>query len=162
MRAPASLLLAAALLGGPLVLAHSERAAHFPEGDGLVPEYRTDGPYLVACKPDSLGRLAGYAFADLARNLALLGECRHHGFEHLQAAVDAVPGPGSRILLLPGVYQEEPSVARYREASGQCAELKGQRILEYEQHVQCPNLQNLVAILGDDPADEDAKCIRER
>jgi hypothetical protein len=162
LRAFLSAVLLAAVAVMPVVLGHAERPAEFPEGDGGVPEFRSEGPYLVTCKPDSLSRMGNFSFADRARNLALAAECRHHGFAHLQDAVDAVPGPGTRIVMMPGLYHEEPSVERHRNPTPECAPLKEERILAYEQHVQCPNLQNLVAILGDDPADEDRKCIRER
>ena len=149
-------------LAVPVVLAHAERPTEFPEGDGLTPQYRTDGPYLVACKPDSVGRLAAHPFALKATALALAAECKLQGFEHLQAAVDAVPAPGYRILMLPGTYQEQPSVGRHANPTPECAELKDIRVLTYEQHVACPNLQNLVAVLGDDAADDGPKCEQER
>ncbi|MHB1260644.1 MAG: right-handed parallel beta-helix repeat-containing protein [Thermoplasmatota archaeon] len=161
MRRAAAVVLVLAL-AIPVVLAHSERPAEFPEGDGLIPQYRPDGPYLVTCKPESVGLLAAHPFAAKARTLALAGECRLRGFEHLQAAVDAVPAAGYRILMLPGTYQEEPSVARAKNPSPECAPLKDTRVLTYEEHNACPNTQNLVAILGDDPADEDARCRHER
>jgi hypothetical protein len=55
------------------------------------------------------------------------------------------------IKILPGLYQEEPSLA---EPSQECADLPapdaaaGYQVLTYEQQEQCPNNQNLVAILG--------------
>jgi hypothetical protein len=160
MRRLAAVALAIALL--PSVLGHAERAAEFPSGDGEVPAYRDSGPYLLTCKADSGQRSAQFPFALAARNLLLASECALRGHEHLQAAVDAVPRAGFRILMLPGLYQEEPSVARSHGASGACAELKGRAILSYEEHVQCPNVQNLVAILGDDVADPDTACTTER
>lgn len=162
MRVLLSAVLVTAVALAPVVLGHAERPAEFPDGLGGVPEFRDDGPYLVTCKPDSLARLGNFSFALRARNLALAAECRHHGFEHLQDAVDAVPAAGTRVVMMPGLYQEEPSVGRHRNPTPECAPLKEERILTYEQHVQCPNLQNLVAILGDDPTDEDRKCIQER
>lgn len=149
-------------LAVPLAMAHAERTTEFPDGLGGVPQYRTEGPYSVVCKPDSAALLAEHPFASKARNLALAAECRLRGFEHLQDAVNAVPAAGHRILMLPGHYLEEPSVERATNPSPECASLKQQRILTYEEHNRCPNLQNLVAVLGDDPADTDARCIQER
>lgn len=155
--------LALALLASmPLALGHAERPSEFPEGDGQVPAYRTEGPYLVTCKPDSATLVGAYAFADKVRLLGLVGECGEHGFEHLQAAVDAVPAAGHRILMLPGLYREEPSVARAAAPGASCSEFAERAILSYEEHVACPNAQNLVAILGDDPRDDDRKCLQER
>src|SRR5687768_10772754 len=112
----------AAVLGpaGPAG-AHAERPSHFPEPPGRVPEYRTTGPALLVCK--------GRRTLDLIRtfperlrdhNLDLYRDCRQHGFRHVQDAVDAVPRPGSRILILPGEYREKPYAGA---PSGECADL---------------------------------------
>lgn len=138
------------------VFAHSEREADFPDGTGSVPAYRTSGEYSVVCKPDSVDRAAGFPAELAARVAELAGEC---AFEHIQAAVDAVPQAGWRILVLPGVYREEPSRAAPSEA---CAAFSDGGLMEYAEHVACPNVQNLVAVLGDDAADEGRGCDAER
>jgi len=149
----------AALLVPSLASAHAERPVEFPPGIGSVPAYRTEGPYFVVCKPDTPDRIAALPSDLRAWNEALYRACREHGFAHIQAAVDAVPQPGWRILVQPGVYREEPSLAA---PTGACADLQGKAILEYEEHVFCPHLQNLIAILGDDPEDPDRLCTTER
>jgi hypothetical protein len=134
--------------------AHEERSTVFPDGTGEVPTYRRDGPYLTVCKPDSGQRIAALPAEVRGRNQQLLAECRQRGFEHLQAAVDAVQQPGTRILLLPGMYQEEPSLAPLSE---ECQGVAAQEEPpSYEQQQACPHAQNLVAILGD--TDGDGRC----
>ena len=79
---------------------------------------------------------------------------------------------GAIIHLMPGVYQEEPSraipiptrVARTTtRRSALAARLRrgrpGRRakVATYEYQCNCPNAQNLIAIIGDDP-DEDRVC----
>lgn len=139
--------------------AHAERDVAFPDGSGSVPEYRTAGPFLVVCKPDTPERIVGYP-SDLRQyNEDLYAVCQAEGFAHIQAAVDAVTAPGTRILVQPGEYKEEPSLAPPSET---CAQLAGKRLLEYDEQVLCPHLQNLIAILGDDPDDDDRACTTER
>ena len=134
--------------------AHSERPTHFPDGTGSVPTLRTEGPHLVVCKDDAAGleaRIASFS-ADLqAMNRTLFAECQQSGYRHLQAAVDAVHGDGTTIYVLPGLYQEEPSLAPDSEA---CSHLDapraklGYQILSYEQQRECPHQQNLVGIFS--------------
>jgi hypothetical protein len=133
------------------VKAHRERPTEVPSGAGSVPVYREGGPTLVVCKPDSARRLQPLPDGLREANGRLLGRCR---FRHIQAAVDAVTEPGTRILVLPGVYREEPSLEPPAPA---CAALAGQQLLGYEDHRRCPNLQNLIAVLGDGP-DADRAC----
>src|SRR4029453_9016316 len=90
--------------------------------------------------------------ADLqARNRALWDECQRSGYRHLQQAVNQVTQPGMTIAVLPGLYLEEPS---QRLPSSYCANLpaafarQGYQILSFEQQLQCPNNQNLVAIFN--------------
>ena len=134
-------------------LAHEERESRFPSGNGTVPVYRTTGPTLVVCKPDTAERVAELPEPERSANLTLLASCE---FEHIQAAVDAVTEPGSRILVMPGVYREEPSLA---EPSASCAEVSDEGVLTYEQQEECPHNQNLIGIFGDGP-DEDIACDR--
>lgn len=130
--------------------AHEEREVTFPSGEGSVPAYRTTGPRLLVCKGDahSLARIRKLPSSLRSRNLDLYERCRRDGYRHIQDAVDAVRQRGSRILVLPGVYREEPSAAA---PTGACGELDPNGILSYEEHQACPHVQNLISILGDGP-----------
>jgi hypothetical protein len=137
----------------PTAWAHEERTVSPPAGSGSVPEYRTEGPTLLVCKTDAVdftARIATFEPDLLAANQALWEQCQANGFRDLQEAVNNVTQPGTIIKILPGVYLEEPSLA---EPSEECAALAAApatsyQALSYEQHEQCPNNQNLVAILG--------------
>ncbi|MFI8326032.1 right-handed parallel beta-helix repeat-containing protein [Streptomyces sp. NPDC085529] len=146
--------LAAALLTAPGAQAHEERPVTFPDGTGSVPERRTGEPDLLVCKTDRADfdrRIAAFPAALKARNLELFARCGRSGFRHLQQAVDAVDRPGMTIAILPGLYEEEPSLPA---PTGACASLDaptssfGYQILSYEQQARCPHNQNLVAVLG--------------
>ncbi|MFI1813512.1 right-handed parallel beta-helix repeat-containing protein [Streptomyces sp. NPDC020422] len=150
--------LAAALVTAPAAQAHEERPVTLPDGSGSVPTLRTGEPDLLVCKADRADfgrRIAAFPAALKARNLALYERCTapgtRQGFRHLQQAVDAVDRPGMTIAILPGLYEEEPSLPA---PTGACASLKaprsglGYQILSYEQQQRCPHNQNLVAILG--------------
>ncbi|MEE1740916.1 right-handed parallel beta-helix repeat-containing protein [Streptomyces sp. BE147] len=146
--------LVAALLAAPAAQAHEERPLTLPDGTGSVPEYRTGPPDLLVCKTDRadfVRRTAGFPAQLKARNMALFEQCRETGYRHLQQAVDAAVRPGTNIAVLPGLYEEEPSLPK---PVGECARLKapdsqlGYQILSYAQQKQCPHNQNLVAILG--------------
>jgi hypothetical protein len=137
---------------------HAERYSYFPDHMlGEVPKHRTAGKALVVCKGDSerriRRRLGGSAER---RNLRLLERC---GFRHIQAAVNRA-GSNYRILVLPGVYREEPS-RRVPSDDPRCrgdeyeAEAPGTKTYEYQR--DCPNAQNLIAITGDD-GDPDRRC----
>ena len=142
---------------------HAERDAYFPDHKlGKVPKYRTTGPSLVVCKSDSAKRIARMggagrkARAARRHNLALVDRCR---YSHIQQAVNAADNR-TRILVLPGVYKEEPS----RRVPKDPAECRGDKYGDetsdartYEFHRDCPNAQNLIAIVGDD-ADADRRC----
>jgi hypothetical protein len=150
----ATLVFVATLLLAEPAVAHDEREPRMPDGTGRVPQYRTDGPQLLVCKSDRADferRIAAFDAGLRATNLALWDRCQQQGYRHLQEAVDAVPGPGARIAVLPGLYREEPSLPA---PTGQCAALParraslGHQILSYEQQVACPHNQNLVAVLG--------------
>jgi hypothetical protein len=94
-------------------LGHAERLAYYPDyREGKVPEYRTTGKALVVCKRDSKARIKRIRGTQRMRkvrrrSLRLLKSC---DFRHIQAAVDAATN-GTRILVLPGVYREQPSRA---------------------------------------------------
>ncbi|MGW8885561.1 right-handed parallel beta-helix repeat-containing protein [Streptomyces sp. NPDC055749] len=146
--------LAAALLTAPAAQAHEERPVTLPDGTGSVPVLRTGPPDLLVCKSDRADferRISGFPTPLKARNLELFDRCQKSGYRHLQQAVDAVGRPGMNIAILPGLYEEEPSLTA---PAGACARLKapqsqlGYQILSYAQQKQCPHNQNLVAILG--------------
>lgn len=142
------------LLWPATALAHDERDVQFPSGEGSVPVYRTDGPRLVVCRPDTLERIADYPKELRSLNRRLYAECQERGFRSIQAAVDAVTEPGTRILVQPGRYVERRSL---RPPTGPCAELADTFPLSYEEQQACPHLHNLIAIFGDGP-DPDIAC----
>ncbi|GAB3153055.1 hypothetical protein GCM10027290_45260 [Micromonospora sonneratiae] len=135
--------------------AHAERDPVYPDGTGSVPTYRTDGPRLLVCKDDPADfatRIAGFPTEVRTRNQELFAECRRSGYRHIQTAVNAVRLPGTRILVLPGTYREEPSLAPQTAA---CASLDAPmagnqlyQVLSFEQQRNCPHVQNLVAVIG--------------
>jgi hypothetical protein len=133
--------------------AHYERPTHAPDGTGTVPVYRTSGPHLVVCKDDKVDferRIAAFPTALQDYNSQLYAECVRQGYRDLQAAVDHVGGPGMTILVLPGLYVEEPSLAREPDSCYHVdAPVKsGYQILSYAQQKACPHQQNLVGIFG--------------
>ena len=143
-----------AFLSPALLHAHAERPVQFPSGAGRVPEYRTSGPRLLVCAPDTPARLRGYPPALRRWNLELFAECQAAGYHSIQQAVDAVAAPGTRILVQPGHYTEPASLA---PPTGECAALAGKFPLSYEEQRACPHLDNLIAVFGDGP-DEDIAC----
>ncbi len=145
-----------------LAQAHGERRVEFPAGDREVPVFRDSGPYELVCKEDTPARLGNLSFEERVQETLRWTECMETGHRHLQAAVDAVPRGGHRILMMPGHYFEEPSVAALRDPSPECAPFVTMSIIEYEDNWNCPNIHNTVAILGDDPDDEDIACTWER
>ncbi len=168
-----SLLTLALLLVLPAsAAAHPERLTQFPDASkGSVPEYRSSGPSQVVCKPNSraltrrawAGRGARRARVR-AKRLALLRRCR---FDHIQEAVEAARS-GDRILIMPGVYREEPSRAvpvndpkcggeGYWEQTGDGHGENG-RVPTYFFQLECPLSRNLIAIIGD--TDHDRECDR--
>jgi hypothetical protein len=151
--------LALAVLGpAATAQAHDERETTEPQRNGSVPVYRTSGPTILVCKSDRADfdrRVATFPTALKEENLRLWEQCQAEGFRHLQAAVDAARLPGTNIKILPGLYQEEPSLA---PPSAVCQNTwdtapKGKvyetfPILSWDQQLACPHLTNLVAILG--------------
>jgi hypothetical protein len=139
--------------------AHAERATFFPDPDaGAFPEFRTGGDPLVVCRDDSKQRIKQNHGPMRARQQRLLAKCR---YDSIQDAVDDAEN-GTRILVLPGVYEEEGSRG---PAPAGCEDVyerteNGQFALTYDEHRQCPNAQNLIAIMGDTDGDRvcDAKC----
>jgi hypothetical protein len=148
---------------------HAERLSYYPDHKlGKVPKYRTTGTALVVCKRNSEQRIRRQLSGSAERrNLRLLERCR---YSHIQAAVDAARN-GNRILILPGLYREEPS-RRVAEPNPRC---KGDyqtyqdpgfegtdviKVANYDYQRTCKNAQNLIAIIGDGP-DRDRRCDRK-
>src|SRR5687767_9287481 len=132
--------------------AHAERATFFPDPNlGEFPEYRTDGPTLVVCRPNTRHRIQVMAGDRRRENEELLSSCT---FNSIQAAVNRAAN-GYRILVMPGVYHEDRPIPSGCEDAYQ-----NTGALSYEQHRECPNAQNLIAILGDTDGDRicDSKC----
>jgi hypothetical protein len=134
--------------------AHSDRPTIAPDGTGTVPVYRSSGPHLVVCKEgmaDFANRIAAFPAELRDSNLLLYAECLEQGYRDLQAAVDHVGSAGMTILVLPGVYQEQPSLAPQPDSCNHLAAARakaGYQILSYEQQTACPHQQNLVGIFG--------------
>jgi hypothetical protein len=139
--------------------AHAERATFFPDPDqGAFPEYRTTGPELVVCTDTTKRRIKSFRGRLRARHQRLLHNCEYN---NIQDAVNAAEN-GSRILVMPGVYAEVPSRG---PAPAGCEDVyqrteAGQYAITYAEQRQCPNAQNLIAVLGDTDGDGvcDAKC----
>jgi len=140
------------------VSAHYERPTHFPDGSGHVPGYRTSGPHLVVCKQDDADfatRIASFTDQLQSLNRALYKECLRDGFRDLQTAVDHIGQAGTTIFVLPGLYQEEPSLLPESDACNHLDAPRapapaGYQILSFEQQKACPHQQNLVGIFGVD------------
>ncbi len=162
------LALAALLAIVPLAAAHPERTTVFPDHTkGSTPklrDYKGGGRDRIVCKPDS-GRLVRRIFRGqrrlLAERLRQVRDCR---YRHVQAAVDAARS-GDDILLMPGVYREEPSTRVPADRpEGECGPMEvpddgDAPVPTYQYQHACPNARNLIAILGDrDPDDERRAC----
>ena len=152
--APALLAATVVAMSPVIAGAHYERPTTPPDGRGDVPPYRVSGPHLVVCKdyePDFAKRIAAFPTALQDVNRQLYAECLHGGYRDLQGAVDHVSSAGTTILVLPGIYMEEPSLALEPDS---CYQLNSPRIkfgyqlLSYEQQKKCPHQQNLVGIFG--------------
>src|SRR5262245_1897546 len=142
--------------------AHRERPTTFPDPSrGSVPRFRTGGETLVVCKPDSRQLILSLPASLRGRNLKLLKRCT---FEDIQTAVNAAKNR-TRILVLPGVYREEPSRAA-QSPDPACSDLLVAaaagpvKVPSYRYQRKCPNDQNLIAIVGDSDFDGvcDDKC----
>jgi len=164
-------------VGASPAFGHSDRTTYYPNWNtqtpkfdpppevgppGSVPKYRNRGTALIVCKADSRRRILALPRktkrdrAVRRRNLGLVRHCR---FRHLQAAVNAAVNI-TRILILPGVYREEPTRA-VPDDEPKCNDMTqptsdGHHVPTYEYQFNCPNAQNLVGILGDGP-DADRK-----
>ena len=157
---PAALVALAFLLVPALAFGHAERATHYPDGAaGKRPVHRNSGPSqgrVQARLGQAHQALAGPGAADATARAPqapprLMKKCR---YRHIQQAVDAAK-TGDRILIMPGVYREEPSRKipvkdpkcegdEYWEASGDNHTEDG-RVPTYKHQVDCPNARNLIA-----------------
>ncbi|MCW3012678.1 MAG: hypothetical protein JWO90_3082 [Solirubrobacterales bacterium] len=172
---PRALLLAllALLLLPAVALGHAERATFYPEHDkGALPAIgASKGRTLIVCKQDSSKRVRQIFRGSGPKTTRLrkgrLRQVRKCKFAHVQRAVDAARS-GDRILLLPGVYREEPSRAlpvrdpkcespAHWESSGDNHQEDG-RVPTYLHQVDCPNSRNLIAVIGDSITDADKAC----
>ncbi len=175
MSIPRALLLGllALLLLPAAAWGHAERATFYPEHDkGSRPAMdASKGKSLIVCKQDSSKRIKAIFKGKGPKTTKLrkgrLKQVRKCKFEHVQQAVDAAES-GDRILLLPGIYREEPSRAlpvrdpkcespRHWESSGDNHQVDG-RVPTYLHQVECPNSRNLIAIIGDSITDDDKVC----
>jgi hypothetical protein len=137
--------------------AHAERGTFFPDPNlGNFPEYRdSGGREIVVCKLDSRRRIMEIEDSATRKlDLKLLPRCQ---FKSIQTAVNYARSE-DRLKVLPGVYTEERWV-NSPPAGCEALYTTGSS-LSYEQHRQCPNAQNLIAILGDTNGDRicDVKC----
>ena len=117
--------------------AHAERATFFPDPDqGAFPEYRTTGPALVVCADDTKQRIKRFHGKRRATLQRQLKDC---AYDSIQAAVNDAQN-GTRILVMPGVYDELDSRG---PAPAGCEDVyqrteAGQFALTYDEHRQCP------------------------
>ncbi len=163
MRRLLLLVIAACLVLVASASAHPERPTAFPKGDANVPKYRSKGPSQVVCKTDSKKRIAKAFKGKGPKNTRsrkmryrVLKRCK---FKHIQAAVNAAKS-GDRIIVMPGVYREEPS-REVPHNDPKCGELKDPgdghgSYATYPQQLKCPNSRNLIFIGGDQ--NDDGKC----
>jgi hypothetical protein len=166
---PAVLAIALALPGA--AAAHPERGTKFPDPHtGSVPNFRTTGPLLVVCKPDSLSRLKFGFRGDSAGLRTRVKQLRSCGFRNIQAAVNAAHS-NARILIMPGIYREDPSrhvavggfgqppcANNYVETEGftntappPAGPASNDPPVRPDRNyaVNCPNSKNLIEVVGD-------------
>src|SRR3954452_152416 len=153
-------------LAAPAASAHPERHAFFPDGrTGAVPQLRsTADQVLIVCKKDSARRIKR-AFRGHPRLKAKrLRQLRRCHFRNIQAAVNRARN-GAIIRIMPGVYRELPSrrapqpdprckddydtIGSSLLASGIPGSGGGAPVADFEYQRNCPNAQNLFAIIGD-------------
>src|SRR3954452_2772656 len=154
--------LVAALALPGIALAHTERSAVYPPpSNHKVPKVRTTGKALVVCKSNSRARIQKRLSGTLEkRNLDLLKQCK---FRDIESAVKAAKS-NYRILVLPGVYREEPS-RKVPYDDPKCASLytkssDGHEVPSYEYTLKCPPPRQLIAVVGDTNGDRrcDQRC----
>ncbi len=184
-----------ALLPAGAATAHPERGTAFPSVDskpppaGSIPVYRSSGPSVVVCKPESR-RLLNKIFKQdrrvLRSRLKTLKRCR---FRDIQPAVNAAK-TGFRVLIMPGVYEELPSrmvpTGSYQDGStcgndyvvtegftNSAPPPSGPRSNDppvrpdRNHQVKCPNAKNLIQVVGDPSPEADPqrpslpKCVQK-
>jgi hypothetical protein len=152
--------------------AHDERPTVPLTSTGTIPAFRADpAGALLVCGTDRTDfdqRTASFSTALRTRNVTLWTQCQQNGYHDLQAAVNAVTKPGQSIHVLPGVYPPPTPASPATPASPTapaappktaatavaCTKLKaphspeGYLVLSWDQQNSCPNLQNMVAVLG--------------
>lgn len=174
--------------------AHPERITVFPSVDlkppapGAIPVYRSSGPSVVVCKPDSAARLHRIFKRDKRVLKSRLKTLRRCHFRDIQAAVNAAK-TGYRVLIMPGVYDEIPSrktpTGTYQDGT-KCGNdyvvTEGFKSApppigprsndppvrpDRNHQVKCPNAKNLIEVVGDptheaDPAHPSLpKCLQK-
>src|SRR3954452_19067139 len=169
IRGPAVALLLLVLLVPATAAAHPERLTAFTwPVKGKVPVHRTSGPSNVVCKASS-GKVLRKEFKGkaLRKRLAMLNRCAFHD---IQAAINKAKS-GYRILILPGVYKEQPSrrvpfgapgqppckddYVTVEEGYGDAPPPAGPRSNDLPERanrnyaIKCPNSKNLIAVIGD-------------
>ena len=109
----------------------------FDPDAGAFPEFRTGGDPLVVCQDDTKQRIKQNHGPMRARQQRLLAKCR---YDSIQDAVNDAEN-GTRILVLPGIYEEQGSRG---PAPAGCEDVyerteNGQFALTYDEQRQCPN-----------------------
>jgi len=151
--------------------AHPERITAFTwPVTGHVPVYRTTGPANVVCKPNSAALLRkefAHQKGVLAKRLKTLKQCQ---YQDIQPAINHAKS-GYRILIMPGVYKENPSrkvpfgapgqppcandYVTVESAYGQAPPPVGPASNDKPErpnrnyHINCPNSKNLIQVVGD-------------
>lgn len=159
----------------PPAHAHFERPVSFPNpapdrlasppAGGKVPSPGGGERTLIVCQPGSIARARRLASPKpvLRRNRRLRARCR---FRNVQAAVDRARS-GDRILVLPGIYREEPSRGqptfdprcdRLRVRSEDQPGGETPQALTFAYQARCRNDQNLVAVIG--RSARSGRCVR--
>jgi hypothetical protein len=119
----ASAVLAVAIMIPALATGHAERPTPSPNRPGKVPDQNRGHSVVIdVCKT---------------------GECP---FEHIQTAVNSIPAGNATPTLIriwPGFYKEEPS-----RVAPTLPPDNANGTYSYEHHIQHPNSQNLIAIVG--------------
>jgi hypothetical protein len=138
---------------------------------------RNSGEAHVVCKDSTAARIRELGGAARERNETLLDRCR---YRHIQQAINAATN-GDRILIMPGVYREEPSrqvptpdprcANDFTPSEGDPArpladlgtgvnqaEQGTEKAPTYGHQRKCPNSLNLIAIVGDGTDDADRRC----
>lgn len=174
---------------------HPERPTSFPSIDGKppvvtgVPTYRSSGPSVVVCKPQSKALLRKMFKSErrvLKSRLKTLKRCR---FSDIQPAVNAAKS-GFRVLIMPGVYEEMDSRRTPLGSFGDGSKCGNDYAVtegftnnapppagprsndppvrpDRNHQVKCPNAKNLIEVIGDPSVEADPakpslpKCVQK-